>query len=171
MRTKRILGTNAERFWPKVAVIQDEKSCWLWCAGKNTGGYGAFGMRDDVTGASKVEGAHRASWIMHFGAIPEGLWVLHRCDVPSCVRPEHLFLGTPEDNEQDKIQKGRKPKPGKHKSQVCRNGHPRIRENQFIKKGGDREPRLECVLCARDRDRKRSQNRRRRATKEGTGNA
>jgi hypothetical protein len=51
--------------------------------------------------------AHRMSWEMHFGPIPEGMLVLHHCDVRRCVRPDHLFLGTARDNTRDMIAKGR----------------------------------------------------------------
>jgi hypothetical protein len=82
-------------------VIKGE-GCWLWSAHiRPDNGYGSFGMRGRTTSA------HRASWIIHFGEIPEGLFVLHRCDNRRCVRPDHLFLGTNKDNSDDKIAKGR----------------------------------------------------------------
>jgi len=58
--------------------------------------------------------AHRVSWELHYGLIPEGLQVCHTCDVRACVRPDHLFLGTNEDNHLDKIAKGRMPTGDEH---------------------------------------------------------
>ena len=78
-----------------------ESGCWLWIAGKNWCGYGKIYVN------GKTEGAHRISYQLYVGPIPDGLCVLHRCDVPSCVNPEHLFLGTNKDNTQDMVKKGR----------------------------------------------------------------
>ena len=74
--------------------------CWGW-NGSTLKGYGRFNYRD------KSILATRGSWLIHFGDIPDGLYVLHKCDNPICSNPEHLFLGTAKDNMQDKIQKGR----------------------------------------------------------------
>lgn len=75
--------------------------CWLWSGpskgGKNGNHYGSFG----------TEYAHRASYKMHKGEIPKGYFVCHSCDVPKCVNPHHLFLGTLEDNNADMRAKGR----------------------------------------------------------------
>lgn len=74
----------------------------MWTAGVFQGkGYGQFNV-----GGHPV-GAHRISWEIHHGAIPTGVFVLHRCDVPGCVNPEHLFLGTHQDNMTDKVRKNR----------------------------------------------------------------
>ena len=67
-------------------------------------GYG--GITEDQ-GSQVSVGAHRVSWKLHKGDIPDGLYVLHQCDVPSCVNPEHLFLGTAKDNAQDAVEKNR----------------------------------------------------------------
>lgn|SRR5262249_45026831 len=75
--------------------------CWLWTGSRNNGGYGYMAYN------GWSEGTHRISWIVHRGPIPNGLWVCHHCDVPSCLRPDHLFLGTPQDNVADMIAKGR----------------------------------------------------------------
>lgn len=88
-----------ERFWSKVKK-ERAKGCWNWTAGQIGDGYGefhAFGERR----------AHRVSWVLHFEEIPPGLSVLHKCDNPLCIRPDHLFLGTQQDNMTDMVNKGR----------------------------------------------------------------
>jgi hypothetical protein len=75
--------------------------CWIWQGCVNTNGYGY------LTHCYKNYQAHRFSWIIHNGEIPPGMWVLHKCDTPLCVRPDHLFLGTAADNNADAMRKGR----------------------------------------------------------------
>jgi hypothetical protein len=83
-----------------------DNGCWLWTgAKKNPGSRSlAYGW---VTYGGKQMNAHRASWLIHNGEIPSGLFVCHKCDVPHCVNPEHLFLGTSSDNMKDMWNKGR----------------------------------------------------------------
>ncbi len=88
-----------DKFWDKV---EKTRSCWLWAASKFKQGYGQI-KRD-----GKNLYAHRASYELHFGEIPEGKLVCHHCDVKLCVNPLHLFLGTWKDNVQDMIKKGRR---------------------------------------------------------------
>ncbi len=89
-----------DRFYKKVSVSVISP-CWLWEGSFNNKGYGWFNR------AGKVELAHRASWILHYGEIPPGMSVLHKCDVRNCVNPDHLFIGTPKQNMQDCSNKGR----------------------------------------------------------------
>lgn len=90
----------AERFWSKVELIPFHE-CWEW-NGRMKGGKGYGGA---VVGVASS--AHRAAWILTYGPIENRLCVLHRCDNPSCVRPDHLFLGTAADNTADMMRKGR----------------------------------------------------------------
>lgn len=90
-----------ERFWEKV---EKTDTCWLWTGARTVPGYGKIGEGGDK-GNTLL--AHRVSWEMVNGKVPEDLFVCHKCDNPPCVRPSHLFLGTPKDNMSDKVLKGR----------------------------------------------------------------
>ena len=95
----------------RFAIKKD--GCWDW-SGCKASGYGVFRFR------GKHKKAHRVSWILTNGEIPKGLYVLHKCDNPSCSNPEHLFLGTAVDNSRDKLRKNR------------RNGGEKLCEEQVI---------------------------------------
>lgn len=86
------------RFWSKV---KKGPGCWVWTAGTNGGGYGAFGIR------GSMRPAHRIAWELTYGSIPKGKRILHHCDNRPCVRPKHLFCGTQKHNIRDAIRKGR----------------------------------------------------------------
>lgn len=88
------------RFWAKV---EKSDGCWLWTARVDKLGYGFF--RADSQKAHAL--AHRFSWALHNGPIPTGLLVLHKCDRPGCVRPDHLYVGTDADNTADKLSRHR----------------------------------------------------------------
>lgn len=98
---QRFTPTIQKRFWEKVKKTAE---CWLWIGVKMPTGYGRLNV------GRKQDGwrlAHRISWTIANGEIPAGKCVLHRCDNPRCVNPNHLFLGTQRDNVSDMHTKGR----------------------------------------------------------------
>ena len=106
--TSRRSHTLEERFWNKIdkngpihPVLGTR--CWLWTGAHQTFGHGVIRLKD----TKKNKLVHRLSYEIHYGSIPEGLNILHRCDNPPCCNPEHLFAGTQKDNIQDAIKKGR----------------------------------------------------------------
>lgn len=101
MPAKGVYKSIEVRFWK---YVKKTDSCWLWIGAKRDQKRG-YGTIVDNTG--KNFRAHRVSWEMHNGQIPDGLFVLHKCDNPSCVNPDHLFLGTQTDNMQDMLRKNR----------------------------------------------------------------
>lgn len=136
-----------DRFWEKV---QKTDSCWLWTGSKQGRmgyGYLHIGGKKD----RKPSRAHRLSWVIHNGPIPDGLYVLHKCDVPACVNPDHLFLGDHKANMQDCASKGRVCTIGKSRLTHCIRGHEFSIENTFVSKNGHRR----CRKCADMRDAKR----------------
>lgn len=90
--------SDLERFMQKITKKED--GCWYWNKPRKKDNYGTFKL-------GKTQYAHRVSYILFVGEIPPGLCVCHKCDVPRCVNPEHLFLGTSLDNTRDRISKGR----------------------------------------------------------------
>ena len=137
-----MIGTPQERFWAKV---EKSNSCWLWRANCNPEGYGQFWLN------GKLEKAHRISWTFKHGAIPDRLLVLHKCDNPPCVNPEHLFLGTDRDNSRDRIRKGLWT-PNQHVHQThCLRGHEFTEANTCRQRRNGRVQRI-CRTCRRQRN-------------------
>lgn len=119
----------AKPFWSQVHF---GPSCWEWMGCKGTDGYGH--RRHE----GKVTKAHRLSWEEINGPIPPDILVLHRCDNPPCVRPDHLFLGTKADNAVDMCTKGRQRRDkGQHHAAKshCPRGHEYAGDNLRVYRG------------------------------------
>lgn len=140
MTTPTIVGAlivkNEERFWAKVAKL-GVCSCWEWTGWRKETGYGR--VRID----GRILYAHRVSWILANGPIPDDLRVLHRCDNPPCVNPDHLFLGTQGDNNADRDAKGR----NFHARKThCKYGHEFTPENTYVYPTPTGQGRM-CLTC------------------------
>lgn len=98
---KGFKGTPKERLLRKVN--KSDMGCWIWVGGKTSDNYGSFYFKKPMK-------AHKVSYILHVGDVPEGLCVLHQCDNTLCINPDHLWLGTQLENikDRDKKHRGRK---------------------------------------------------------------
>lgn len=95
------------KFWKQVEIVSDDDSCWLWKGSKLPKGYGTITVGSRTDGSRRQMYAHRLAFEVANGPLLPGEYVCHRCDVPSCCRPSHLFRGTPTDNNADMAAKGR----------------------------------------------------------------
>lgn len=128
-----------DRFWSRVFPVP-MSGCWIWMGALDKFGYGHICLG----GASSAPiPAHRASMIIA-GHDLRDAFVLHRCDIPSCVNPDHLFLGTQLDNIRDMIAKGRRGDCGSRKQTHCKRGHP-LDGDDVRHRRGERE----CMQCVR----------------------
>lgn len=96
------LRTLPARLAKKIVVGPKGTGCWQWIGASHYFGYGSI-----MIAAGQNTTAHRASWLVHYGPIPDGMHVLHRCDNPPCTNPKHLWLGTNAENAEDRRLKGR----------------------------------------------------------------
>ena len=98
---RRQRGVTTIEHLPECFVPEPNTGCWLWERHSNRLGYGR------IRHNGEARQAHRVSFELRNGPVPAGMFVCHRCDTPSCINPDHLFLGTPADNCHDMIRKGR----------------------------------------------------------------
>lgn len=127
------MGVKQTPFWDRVNKTE---RCWLWTGaiwGNNSYGCTRFN--------GKCQQAHRVSWQLINGPISPGMQILHHCDTPLCVRPDHLFLGTPHTNSLDAVAKGRKSN-GNRGKKYCKRGHEFTLENTRLDGKG-----RQCKIC------------------------
>lgn len=104
--TKQNPKTLKQRFYERV-MLPDDNGCMAWIGSKTKGKKDGYGQIVTYLKSPKSIYAHRFSYALHYGAFDSSLHVLHKCDNPVCVAPEHLFLGRAKDNSDDKVRKGR----------------------------------------------------------------
>lgn len=122
--------------------IDDATGCWLWTGSRSRADYGQIGVGSRTTGRGN-KGAHRVSYELFKGPIPDGHDVCHRCDNPPCVNPDHLFVGTRQDNMIDMVSKDRQRKADPRRT-ACPHGH-------------SVEPGKPCLECNREAKRRHYQ--------------
>ncbi len=154
-RARRIPGSVEERFWRFVSP-EPNSGCWLWCGSTDKKGYGQLRIRQ--RGAGALAYATHVSLRLHGRPIRDGMQACHHCDVPACVNPDHLFIGTQLDNIHDAMAKGRHVPPpnmlgikrGHHLRTNCQNGHELSNDNVYVRPDGVRV----CRACRMEHKRR-----------------
>src|SRR5260221_13904824 len=134
-----------ERFWK---FVHKTPNCWFWIGSRVKEGYGRFKVN---RGTRIATPAHRVAWFLTKGFWPNKN-LLHDCDIPQCVRPDHLFEGTHKDNAEDAAKKGFTSRLTEHLKTRCIRGHLRIPGNTYISPKGHRQ----CRPCLQWRRQRRS---------------
>jgi HNH endonuclease len=119
-KRKYCKGTTSEKL-AYYSILDEKTGCLEWTAGTTPKGYGT------IYADGKMDLAHRVSFRLNGGLLDKGPYVLHKCDNPSCINPEHLFSGTQLHNVQDAIQKGRHYKGGPRGHSLCGEEHPKAK--------------------------------------------
>jgi hypothetical protein len=145
--TKRIVemreDTARKRFFSKIE--KKPNGCWEWQGYRSPEGYGKFKFKGETL-------AHRVSFRLHGLPLFSKACILHRCDNPPCVNPNHLFLGTRDTNNKDRATKGRTVIYNSSKI-VCKRGHPFNEKNTYYRSGGQRMCRVCACIYQRERNR------------------
>lgn len=140
---------RAHLLFERKTMPVPESGCLIWMGYTNSKRDYDYGLAWDERYKKKVL-AHRFTWELFKGPIPNDMNVLHKCDVAGCVNPNHLFLGTLKDNSQDMIRKGRH-KPGttggREWGDYCLHGHPRTEENTKYVRGKNGGIKRSCRVC------------------------
>lgn len=120
-------------------AYEPNTGCWLWTGNPNRDGYG----KTKIDGKTVL--VHRLSWLLSEHEDPGDLFVLHKCDVPCCVNPAHLFLGTQADNVADRVRKGRSGKRGL--TPHCKRGHQWTEKSSYYHHRSDGRILRACSIC------------------------
>lgn len=147
-----VRGDLTARFEAKF-IPEPNSGCWLWFGSIDRKGYGQIRMPGKV-GEGRLRYATHVSLELAGRPLPDGLWALHHCDMPACVNPDHLFAGTPLDNQHDSMRKGRKTKPplnvvGRGWKEFCKRGHALVGDNVWYAAPPSRY--RQCRECVRIR--------------------
>jgi len=103
-----LLRQKEYMFWRSISLVSDlEEDCWLWHKSTTPNGYGKIHLGSNRAGKQIMIYAHRFSYLLFNGSIPQNMLCLHKCDEPRCSNPLHLFIGNKADNSIDMMQKGR----------------------------------------------------------------
>lgn len=130
-----------ERFWDSC-IPEPNSGCWLWTKSTRPNGYGQFAAK-----TGHIVYAHRFAFELLWGAIPDGRYVCHRCDTPACINPDHIYLGTPQDNVNDMRERGRAAWGHYLAARTqCANGHAFTQQNTIRRADGSRK----CRECGRE---------------------